>query len=132
MFQFLDLVRCLSIGLIDTYLCDVPGKPLVQYQISVQFEDQHMISHSFIGASLSEPHTSELNSTNVMVVPFTNKYVKNQITYIQVHEELPEQFTDTPYKAGTCTTVVRHMKNYLRSLLALYIRLVRVLRSFIT
>ena len=80
-----------------------------------------MISHSFIGASLSKPHTSELNSTNVIFVAFTNKYVKNRITYIQVHEELPEQFTDAPYKAGTCITVVHHIKNYLRSLLVLYI-----------
>ena len=30
-----------------------------------------------------------------------------------LHEQLPEQFTDTPYKAGTC---IHHMKNYHDSL----------------
>ena len=28
------------------------------------------------------------------------------------HKELQEQFTDVPYKAGTCVTVVHHTKNY--------------------
>ena len=55
---------------------------------------------------------------------FKTGYLTNASIQVQSsHEELPEQFTDAPYKAGMGVMVIYHMKNYQRSLLGLYIRL---------
>ena len=47
----------------------------------------------------------------------------NASIQVQSSHKEPEQFTDVPYKAGTC---VYHTKNNLSSLLTLHIRLVCV------
>ena len=98
-------------------------------------------------AHIPSPDTTRQTQLNDVIVHVPYQYGKNIVIAVILsrqwtgtnvryghssHEELPEQFTDAPYMAGTCVTVVHQTKNYQHSLLALYIRLVRALQLFVT